>query len=118
MPGADAADRARQGGRGGAAGAPAGAFASAGQAGAAAHETEAALAALWCEALGLDEVGIRDHFLDLGGHSLMAARLAMRVRDRFGVEVPVRAVFDTPTVEGMAEYIEEVRMGRPEPPGA
>jgi amino acid adenylation domain-containing protein len=67
--------------------------------------TEAALADLWCELLGLDEVGVRDHFLDLGGHSLTAVRLASRVRSWFGLDIPARTAFDRPTVEKMAEYV-------------
>ncbi len=67
--------------------------------------TEAALAALWCDVLGLDEVGVHDDFLHLGGHSLAALRLTERVRNRFGIEMPVRVVFDSPTVERMAAYV-------------
>ncbi len=77
-------------------------------------QTEAALAALWRELLGLDEVGIRDDFLLLGGHSLTAQRLATRVRREFRVDMPMSVAFDRPTIEQMAAYLDrEARRGQP-----
>ncbi|GAA3854240.1 hypothetical protein GCM10022243_19730 [Saccharothrix violaceirubra] len=63
---------------------------------------EAALAEIWREILALTEVGRHDDFFDLGGHSLLANRIVSRVRRRFGVDVPLSAVFDHPTVAGFA----------------
>jgi acyl carrier protein len=63
---------------------------------------EIALASLWQDLLAVEEVGVEESFFDLGGHSLMAGRLIVRVRDLFGVELPVRAVFESPTVGAMA----------------
>ncbi|MGH9362996.1 MAG: amino acid adenylation domain-containing protein, partial [Thermoanaerobaculia bacterium] len=77
---------------------------------------EEALAALWCEALGLDEVGVEDSFFDLGGHSLLAVKLVARIREAFGVELPVRAVFTSPTVAALARELAEADASAPEPP--
>ena len=55
--------------------------------------TEAALAAVWCEVLGVDRVGVHDNFFELGGHSLKAAQVVSRVRQRLGRELPLAALF-------------------------
>jgi len=68
--------------------------------------TEVLLADLWCELLGLDRVGIEDNFFDLGGHSLLATRLLARIRTAFGVELALRELFTSPTVEALAEAID------------
>ena len=68
-------------------------------------QRERVVAALFGEILGVARVGVDDGFFDLGGHSLSATRLVARVRAELGVEVPIRAVFDTPTVAGLAEWM-------------
>ena len=68
---------------------------------------EAQLAQIWAEILGI-QVGISDNFFELGGHSLLATQLVSRIRDRFGVQVPLRRVFETPSIAGLAQYIEAV----------
>jgi amino acid adenylation domain-containing protein len=66
---------------------------------------EEMLANIWAGILGLEQVGIHDHFFELGGHSLLATQVAARVRDLFQVELPLRTIFLSPTVAGLAEWI-------------
>jgi amino acid adenylation domain-containing protein len=63
---------------------------------------EAAVGAIWAEVLGLDEVGMHDNFFDLGGHSLAASQVLARVSETFHVALPVRTLFEAPTVTGLA----------------
>ncbi|HVO10122.1 MAG TPA: amino acid adenylation domain-containing protein [Vicinamibacteria bacterium] len=63
---------------------------------------EAALADAWAALLGVEAVGIHDDFFELGGHSLLATQIVSRVRDRYDVEVSLRAFFEAPTVSGLA----------------
>ncbi|WNG58276.1 amino acid adenylation domain-containing protein [Archangium gephyra] len=72
------------------------------------NELERELARLWEELLGVESVGVTDSFFDLGGHSLLATQLVSRVRDELGVEVPLQAVFDAPTLEALAAHITAV----------
>ncbi len=67
---------------------------------------EAAVAEVWSELLGIEEVGVADDFFTLGGHSLMAARLAVWLRERLRVEMPLRVIFQEPTVARLAAWIE------------
>ncbi|MGW9565919.1 amino acid adenylation domain-containing protein [Prescottella equi] len=69
-------------------------------------ELQRVLCALVADVLGLDAVGVDDDFFLLGGHSLAAAKLIARVSDAVGVELAIRAVFDNPTVLGLAEQCE------------
>ncbi|HEX2093128.1 MAG TPA: amino acid adenylation domain-containing protein, partial [Longimicrobiaceae bacterium] len=67
--------------------------------------TEERLAEIWEEVLGVERIGIHDSFFELGGHSLRAAQVITRVRVAFGVEMPMAAVFDAPTVAELAERV-------------
>ncbi|AKJ04229.1 non-ribosomal peptide synthase protein (TIGR01720 family)/amino acid adenylation domain-containing protein [Archangium gephyra] len=71
-------------------------------------DTERKLAELWSRTLGVERVGVTDSFFELGGHSLLATQLVSRVRVTFGVELPLRAVFESPTLEALARRVEEV----------
>jgi amino acid adenylation domain-containing protein len=66
---------------------------------------EAILTRIWAEILGLDEVGVHDAFLDLGGNSLLAAQISARVLDTLYVEIPIRILLEAPTVAHMALVI-------------
>jgi amino acid adenylation domain-containing protein len=66
---------------------------------------EQAIAAVWSEVLGIERVGATDGFFSLGGHSLRAVRIITRIEEALGVRLPVSALFDTPTVRGLAERV-------------
>ncbi|HEX6912007.1 MAG TPA: amino acid adenylation domain-containing protein, partial [Longimicrobium sp.] len=68
--------------------------------------TEEVLAGLWGELLGVQSPGREDDFFHLGGHSLIATQLVSRARQAFGVELPLRVVFESPTLAAMAEQVD------------
>ena len=68
-------------------------------------EEERKLSRIWQEVLGVDRVGIRDNFFDLGGHSLKATRVLSRIHKELGVEIRIREVFDHPTIEELAGVV-------------
>jgi acyl carrier protein len=69
-------------------------------------ETEAALAEVWAEVLKLERVGADDDFFALGGHSLLAMQVWGGVQQRFGIELPLRALFDHPTLAALAAEVD------------
>ncbi|KAA3617202.1 MAG: amino acid adenylation domain-containing protein [Calditrichaeota bacterium] len=72
---------------------------------------EEKLAAIWQSILHVDKIGIHDNFFDLGGHSLLATQVMSRVRDEFGVELPLRILFEAPTISSFLLQIEQAELG-------
>src|ERR1041385_3628549 len=70
-------------------------------------EVEEIVAGMWEEVLGISGVAATENFFELGGHSLLATRLMARVRERLKVEVALRRLFEGPTVEELAQAVEE-----------
>jgi len=70
---------------------------------------EPALAAIWAEVLDIEQVALEDDFFELGGTSLLAMQIVARASDAFGVELELDALFDAPTVAGLAQAIEGAR---------
>lgn len=66
---------------------------------------EEKLAEIWANLLRCERVGAEDNFFDLGGHSLLATQIVSRIRDAFGQTIPLRMMFETPTVANLAEYL-------------
>ncbi len=73
--------------------------------------TEAELARIWAETLGVDRVGVHDGFLDLGGHSLLAAQIVSRVVNAFRVAFSLKSLLQAPTVAEMGKVVDRQRFG-------
>lgn len=69
-------------------------------------DIEVDIVAMWKEVLRIDKIGIHDNFFELGGHSLLAAGVLSRVREKYGISLPLRTIFEAPTVAALASRIE------------
>jgi acyl transferase domain-containing protein/thioesterase domain-containing protein/aryl carrier-like protein len=72
------------------------------------------LAVIWGELLGVDRIGARDDFFELGGQSLIAVRLFARLRKKYGVDLPLSTLFESPTLEACAQVLADALGGAPE----
>ena len=72
-------------------------------------ETEEAVAKAWSQILGRSRISVYDDFFELGGHSLVAAQIISRANRRFAVDLPLQAIFDAPTIESFAAWIDRSR---------
>jgi len=75
-------------------------------------DIEAALTQIWADVIGLDRLGIHDNLFELGGDSLMATRIVARVKTALQVELPLQALFDSPTVAQTASIISRMETAR------
>jgi acyl carrier protein len=73
-------------------------------------EVETELAGMWARLLGVGRVGINDNFFELGGHSLLAMQVLAEVRGEFGLDLPLRQLFENPTVAMLAALIEQAQI--------
>jgi hypothetical protein len=78
--------------------------------------TEEALVSIWTEILGVEEIGVFDNFFELGGHSLLATRVVSQLRERLGVDLRLRILFEETYIAGLAEHIETIRWAAQEQP--
>lgn len=73
------------------------------------RSTEKIICGIWSDLLKVSDIKVSDDFFDLGGHSLLAGRTMARIKQAFGLTLPIRTIFDLPTIEALAKRIDEVR---------
>ncbi|RNB58979.1 amino acid adenylation domain-containing protein [Brevibacillus gelatini] len=76
------------------------------------NEVEAKLAEIWESVLGIEQIGVFDHFFELGGHSLKAMNVIALIQRSFQVEVPLKALFESPTIADFAPHVAAARTGK------
>ena len=76
---------------------------------------QALLAEIWKDVLGVQEIGLRDNFFDVGGHSLLAARLTTQIQNVTGRKIPVSSIFRAPTIEALARLLRDHAVSEPDP---
>jgi amino acid adenylation domain-containing protein len=72
------------------------------------NDTESLLCSIWQQLLATESLGVHDNFFDVGGHSLLATQLITRIRDQFQLELPLKTLFEMPTIGGLAELIQSL----------
>jgi aryl carrier-like protein len=80
--------------------------------------TAAVVAAVWCELFGVPRVDPDDDFFALGGHSMLAVRMASRLRTELGLRVPVRTILENPTVDALSQLLAEAVESATDPAGS
>jgi acyl carrier protein len=78
------------------------------------NETEQALARIWQELLGIEQVGVYDNFFELGGHSLLAMRVVSFIRRDLSVTVPINVLFRFTSINDLGKYLEIKTKNNPE----
>jgi acyl carrier protein len=73
-------------------------------------EVEVAVAKIWQDLLSLERVGRNDHFFELGGHSLLAVQSMVRIQEKFGIDIPLRDLFEKPLLSSVAELVVSVQL--------
>jgi acyl carrier protein len=79
------------------------------------NEQEQTVAEIWQELLGIQRIGIYDNYFELGGDSLLAVQIISRLRDNLEVELPLARLYETPTIAGLTEMIEAIRLTKQSP---
>ncbi|WP_259418057.1 non-ribosomal peptide synthetase [Bacillus toyonensis] len=73
------------------------------------NEVEERLVSIWQEILGVEKIGINQHFFEIGGHSLKATTMVSKIHKELMVEIPLRQIFQTPTIKGIGEFIDSTK---------